>query len=1232
MKSSKLLLTSLLAAAALSVPAYAEVTSIDTETYNSGANAVTVSGSVDTLNVAGAGNVTVAGDLAPKTEGGAVAVVLKNSGGLTFSLAEGETAETGRSYTVGTISTETDTGKNTRFLTVDAGVTVNATSLNNAWGMNALTVNGVLNVSGTFTFATGGGCANVVSGTGTISAGTFDFANVGSYTLTDVTLNVGTGGIVHKNANSHTLNLGNVSIVASVGDFTFANSNNETAKLTDASTTTFDTNGHVITVNQALSGMGKLKKVGEGTLKISGNNTYSGGTLIEAGTLELTSTGSLTGSVNVTSGSFTVAGTLNLSSAVTVAGTASVSVSNTAVFVLLDSLKISETGNTYSLISSRTINGWNAETLSVTNFRRSDGKYLSGRSTIDFSSAGSVTITGEAYNLFWKSGVTAWNSDTEFDKDSAGSGTISRFETCDNVTFATGNVTVTVAEDGVTAGTVTIASGTVEFRSGKVTAQDGFFVGDGVSEDDSTAKLVLSSNNALCGDVTVNKGGTFDLHAQSDSMSESGRIGKVVLNGGSLMSTGGRTENSGTSKRQIYNLELKADSKIIGDGTFGILGDNYDPTTLNLGANTLTKSGTGSFVLVNTTISGNGGVLDVTEGKILGLTEANKNIALGEGVILKTSGTGGAQDVKIASMGANSKLILGGSTPSTVALNGNFAVNSGVIIDVSGANAVTGTITSVGANAQLTLAGTGASAVTLDGVIGENAVVSVSSGTLSGTITTIRAGASLTLAGTTASSVEISSAVAAGANIEVSNGNSVTYTGTSLAGNVTVSGTGSTFTQGGTSKADQLAASGSSTGGTIQNTITVENGGTLDLADNRWSVKNGNAIVLDGGTITGTGQKTGEKYYGVLDFCGYNGDGEGAPINTVFVKNSFEKESFITGPVRLRDVGANFDIQGTAVLNITGRLAKSGALQKSGSGTLVLNLADDAVETNEAFSGAVTLSEGKIVLKYSSALGTGTVTASGSTGVNEVTLKVAEDSSGNALTIANNISVSSGKTLILQSENTGNKLAGVISGAGSLKATYSTFTGEALTLAGDNSFSGGLEVAGVKVSAEHANALGSGMIKISDVSVTYEILGPVTYSSSVNAATADVVLHDVSLLANNSAQLTADTDCNFKVAKGATLYLDIGALGDDVLTGEDVALTIAAASAFDNSFFSAVEVGTYGEDGSWVKDLQWAYVEGSWNVGAGTLSIAIPEPSAFGLLAGLGALALAGTRRRRKKA
>ncbi|MGF0069943.1 PEP-CTERM sorting domain-containing protein, partial [Candidatus Spyradosoma sp. SGI.093] len=102
-------------------------------------------------------------------------------------------------------------------------------------------------------------------------------------------------------------------------------------------------------------------------------------------------------------------------------------------------------------------------------------------------------------------------------------------------------------------------------------------------------------------------------------------------------------------------------------------------------------------------------------------------------------------------------------------------------------------------------------------------------------------------------------------------------------------------------------------------------------------------------------------------------------------------------------------------------------------------------------------------------------------------------------------------------------------------------------------------------------------------------------------------------------------------ADGSSFVVDVtGAAENDVLkiitssvikfnTGsEDVSLTSDNLDLFVNDF-----VTLKGWDGL----ADWSYADNMLSV-----TLTIPEPSTFGLLAGLGALALAGTRRRRKKA
>ena len=556
MNTRKLFLTSLLAAATMSATAWADVTTIDTSTYDSGTDDISLAGAVDTLNVASSGTVTLAGDLTPKTESGSIAINMKSSGGLVFALADGST-ETTFSYDIGTLSTVNGVRADSASITINDGVTVNATAFSNGWGLKELTVDGELNVSGTFQYGTGG-VTNTISGNGTISAERVDLGNCGTYDISGVTLKVGSGGIVHDNNWGYTAKFGAMTILATA-NFTVANAG--TTSLADSTTgTTFDTNGNTVTVNQVLGGDGKLRKTGEGTLSLTGNNTYSGGTIVEAGKLSLASTGTISGNVEISGGELELAGKMKISaenqiSFTGASGTLSV-VTESVVFDLARSL-FTDNAATLAIVSgSGTFSNW--DQLKVKNFIVG-GAVISGRSEVDSSRNGQVSITlGTAANLVW-AGTAAENGNI-WDANNAGNKIWTNsalstedksdaFYMRDNVTFdgTAANKTVSIGGD-LTVGTITVSADGYTFSatddatitSGAITvsATNGLTL---AAAQDKTLTFSNAFSNGSNKVVEITKTGAGAAVVSNAA----NKIAKVTVSAGTLELYGETSDNTG---------------------------------------------------------------------------------------------------------------------------------------------------------------------------------------------------------------------------------------------------------------------------------------------------------------------------------------------------------------------------------------------------------------------------------------------------------------------------------------------------------------------------------------------------------------------------------------------------------------------------------------------------------------------------------------------------------------
>ena len=280
---------------------------------------------------------------------------------------------------------------------------------------NLFSVTGTVNTNGKGLTIDGTGntsISNAVSGSGLVTMS-------GGGTLTLSGTNTNTGGIT---INSGTVAIGAAANLGSSGTITL---NAGTLEVTG----TFSTSRNMAVANAAsiflidasqtftetgvLSGAGELNKTGAGTMVLSGNNTYSGGTEVSAGTLQtsandrLSNTGALTisggtfdmqtfnettGAVTLSSGSITGTGTLTGSSYSVSSGSISTILAGTGGLTKSGGGTVTLTGaNTYT--GTTTVSGGS---LVVNTYTFSPSATLSIASGATYTSTGTVSITPQS--------------------------------------------------------------------------------------------------------------------------------------------------------------------------------------------------------------------------------------------------------------------------------------------------------------------------------------------------------------------------------------------------------------------------------------------------------------------------------------------------------------------------------------------------------------------------------------------------------------------------------------------------------------------------------------------------------------------------------------------------------------------------------------------------------------------------------------------------------------------
>ena len=484
-------------------------------------NAVTVNGTLD-LN----GNDEVIGSLAGSGQ------VKGNSGGASLTLGgDNSTTEfTGRLFSgVGSSFPVIKNGSGT--------FTISGTLQNDDL---ALTVNaGTVVLSKTST-----NTVHAVDRDAVVSGATLKLGGTGGDQIYDAHAVIVTSGAFDLNARSETIDTLNLAGDGIGGTGALVNnSSTSNSTLTCISGITLTTNAVIggiggITLSNTISGAFALTKAGAGTLMLAGANTYSGGTIIQTGTLLLSGganrlksgsdiavTGTLDmNGLNQTFGSVTGSGSITTGGGVLTIGSGGSSFTNGVV--------ISETGSlTKSGAGTVVLTGNNTYTGATTN--NAGELSISG----DINASTPVVVNGGTLS------TTAGNKLNNSAPVIIAGGTLAvgGTETVGTLTMTSGTIggsqTLTATTYNLSGGTVSGNLGGGTLNSSGTVVLNGLAAAAAVNVTAGT--LTLGSNDRLADGATVNlAGGTLAMGANNDTVNalEFGGVGKARGNWGSTSS------------------------------------------------------------------------------------------------------------------------------------------------------------------------------------------------------------------------------------------------------------------------------------------------------------------------------------------------------------------------------------------------------------------------------------------------------------------------------------------------------------------------------------------------------------------------------------------------------------------------------------------------------------------------------------------------------------------------
>jgi fibronectin-binding autotransporter adhesin len=682
---------------------------------------------------------------------------------------------------------------------------------------------------------------NIVIGNGSSSPSPVNWTDVSC--ASDVTSNI-TIGMADLSAqlNSTSIQLvaknnitdqAGVAVTGSTGTLIFQAGNASlTGSYNVAGGLVFNVTGTAL-VSGVISGGGGLSQAGTGTTILAGNNTYSGLTAINAGTLQVGSggttgslgTGSITNSANLTfnvSDTTTVSGLISGTGSLTQAGTGTAILASNNTYsgtttISAGTLQVGSGGASGRLGTGNVVD--NAALVFNVSNPTTVAALISGAGGVTQAGTGALVLAGN--NTY--SGGTTINVGTTLQVGNGGT---------------TGNLGTGAVTD----------NGNLTFNTSGTTTITPVISGNGNLSQVGTGTTVLTSNNTYSGSTTISAG-TLQV------------------------GNGGASGSLGTAASITDNANL----------TFN-LGGTTTITTVIAGTGNLTKAGAGTVILAaNNTYGGtttiSAGTLQVGNGGAAGSLGAG-NVADSAALVFNLSSLTTIANVisgggSLTQAGAGTVILAANNTYS-----GGTTINAGTTLQV-GNGSTTGNLGSgaVTDNGDLTFNTTGTTTITpvISGSgnlsqVGTGTTVLTANNTYAGS-TTISAGTLQIGNGGASGSLGTAATVTDNANLTFNLGGTTTVNPSIVGtGNLTKAGAGTVI----------LAANNTYTGTTTisAGTLQVGNGGTAgslgtgNIVDNATLTYNLSANTTILGTLSGSGTLqnaylgTAQTLSGVSGFTG----------------------------------------------------------------------------------------------------------------------------------------------------------------------------------------------------------------------------------------------------------------------------------------------------------------------------------------------------------------------------